>query len=129
MNMEKDTKNGEYEEKEMEIENLDEENSVEQGLEKEFPAGEFWQSVSASAKSELTLKVEKVREINTKFGTRVLLCGQGVCIFGTKMIFNALAKYGIRKYKDVIGKTLHLGSVKVIVRGQEKRTWELQGVE
>ena len=45
MNDKKDIKNGEYKEKEMEIENLDEGNSVEQGLEKEFPAGEFWQSV------------------------------------------------------------------------------------
>jgi len=123
---EKDTRK-EYVEKEAELKNLDE--SDIQGLDKEFPAGEFWQSIPASTKSELTLKVETVKEINTKFGTRIILCGQGMCVFGTKILFNALLKYGIKRYKDVIGKTLHLSSVKVIVRGQEKRTWELQGIE
>jgi hypothetical protein len=118
-------KEGDVEEKEMKIENLDEGNSEEP----EFPKSVYRETVKPDQRSEFDLKIETVQILNTKFGQRFLLCGGGQCIFGNKLLFTKLASYGITKPSQLIGKTLHLKSAEIYVRGIPKKMWKLEGVE
>jgi len=124
--VEKDTKNGE---KEMKIENLDEVKTETTSEEESFPTGKFREVVKPSETRELTMKVENIETLNTKFGKKYLICGGGKCIFGNKLIFTKLANYGIRKPADLKGKTIYLKSVDVVVMGITRKTFILEGVE
>ena len=95
----------------------------------EFPTGKYRETLRASEVKETSIKVETIEVIQTKFGDRILLCGNGKCVFGNKLIFTKLALYGIRKPSDLIGKTIYLKSIDIVVKGIVKKTFVLEGVE
>ena len=95
----------------------------------EFPTGKFRETLRARDVKEVSLKVETIETLKTQYGDRILLCGGGKCVFGNKLIFTKLAMYGIRKPSELIGKTIYLKSVDIVVKGIEKKTFVLEGVE
>jgi len=95
----------------------------------EFPIGKYRETLRPSENKEVSLKIETVETISTKYGDRILLCGSGKCVFGNKLIFTKLANYGIKKSSDLIGKTIYLKSIDIVVKGIVKKTFVLEGVE
>jgi hypothetical protein len=96
----------------------------------EFSGKRIFRIIKASERTELNIKVQDVQKITTRFGDRIIaISTEGDAVFLNQLIINKLLARGIDNSKKLIGKTLFLEAKSVLVKGIERKMFDLIGVE
>jgi hypothetical protein len=96
----------------------------------EFEGKKVYRIVRASDRAEMTLVVQDVQVLDTKYGRRIVVIDKdGNAILLNQTMINKLLARGINNSEKLKGKTLYLESKEVLVRGNIKKMFDLAGVE
>jgi hypothetical protein len=96
----------------------------------EFEGKRIYRIVRAGERSEMTLVVQDVQALDTKYGKKIVVIDRdGNAILLNQTMINKLLARGIDNSEKLKGKTLYLESRDVLVRGNLKKMFDIVGVE
>jgi hypothetical protein len=96
----------------------------------EFEGKKIYKIVRPADRQEMSLVVQEVQKLNTKYGNKIVVIDRdGNAILLNQTMINKLLARGIDNSEKLKGKTLYFESKSVLVRGTERKMFDIVGVE